>query len=182
MGLMADIAKASNLPLLIYYFPMVTGKTLTIDEMLRLLDIPGIIGLKLTDWNLLFVKRILIACPHTIIFNGFDELLLPGLMYGAVGGIGTFYNLFPKLFVDIYHNFKQGDIAKAMQFQELLLEFSDLARKIGILPIFQYLMQKRRNIEKCFREPSPKIDIKCLQSIESLLERSIENIDHVTKV
>lgn len=35
-------------------------------------------------------------------FNGRDEVLIAGLLMGASGGIGSFYNLVPELFLQIY--------------------------------------------------------------------------------
>jgi len=43
-----------------------------------------------------------LARPGRCIFNGRDEVLAAGLLMGAGGGIGTFYNLLPELFVEIY--------------------------------------------------------------------------------
>jgi dihydrodipicolinate synthase/N-acetylneuraminate lyase len=33
-----------------------------------------------------------------VVFNGRDEVLAAGLLMGADGGIGTFYNVLPELF------------------------------------------------------------------------------------
>ncbi len=123
----SDIAKAGKLPVFVYHYPMLTGRNPTVDEMLELLDIPQVVGLKLTDWNLFFMKRLLIARPDTIVFNGFDQFLCPALLYGAQGGIGSAYNLFPKLFLGIYQAVQQGDIARAMDLQNRLMAYNDLA-------------------------------------------------------
>ena len=53
----AEIARASQLPLLVYHIPRLTGTALTVDQMLRLLDIEGMAGFKFSDWNLLFMRR-----------------------------------------------------------------------------------------------------------------------------
>ena len=176
-----DIAKASQIPLLLYYIPVLTGKHSTLDEMLGLLDIPGAIGLKLTDWNLFFMKRLLLARPDIVVFNGYDEFLLPGLLYGAHGGIGTTYNLFPKLFVEIYQSYKKGDIDRAMQLQNHLVAFCHLAWKHGVPAIFERLMKARGFGAHCFRKPRPTIDDEVYNRIEPQLNKLIAAIDETVE-
>ena len=55
-----DIAKSVKIPLFVYYIPALTGKNITLEEMLELLDIDGVAGLKLTASNLFFMRRLLI--------------------------------------------------------------------------------------------------------------------------
>ena len=57
-------------------------------------------GVKFTDFDLF--RMSLLRRPERCIFNGRDEVVVSGLLLGADGGIGTFYNLVPELFVQIY--------------------------------------------------------------------------------
>ena len=177
----SDIAKASQIPLLVYHIPILTGRSSTLDEMLGLLDVPGTIGLKLTDWNLFFMRRLLLARPDIVIFNGFDEFLLPGLLYGAHGGIGTSYNLFPGLFVEIYQSFKKGDIDRAMQIQNHLVAFCNLIWKHNIPAIFGRLMEARGFGPQCYRKPRPVIDDAVYSRIEPELNKLIAAIEEAVE-
>ena len=47
-----------------------------------------------------------------------DEVLAAGLMMGAEGGIGTFYNVVPELFVDLYKRSQSQDWAGALAVQD----------------------------------------------------------------
>ena len=78
-----DLHKASGLPVLVYYIPMLTGRQSTLPELLELLDVPGIVGLKFTDANLFLMNRILQSRRDAIIFYGFDEQVAHALMCGA---------------------------------------------------------------------------------------------------
>lgn len=172
----SDLARAAELPLFVYHFPVLTGRNPTIDEMLQLLDIPQVAGLKFTDWNLFFMKRLLIARPQTIVFSGFDEFLCPGLLYGAHGGIGTWYNLFPKLYLGIYQAVQQDNIVQAMDLQSRLIDFCHLAWTYGVEPIFGLLMQ-RKGYPCIFRKPRERIDSKTLKNIEPELDNKIARIE-----
>ena len=48
--------------------------------MVELMDIDGVVGVKFTDWNMVFLKRLLLARPEKIVFSGFDEILCPNLL------------------------------------------------------------------------------------------------------
>jgi N-acetylneuraminate lyase len=62
--------------------------------------LPNVLGVKFTDFDLF--RMSLLRRPERCIFNGRDEVVVAGLLMGADGGIGTFYNLVPELFVQIY--------------------------------------------------------------------------------
>ena len=177
-----DIAENVNIPLFVYYIPMLTGKSISLDEMLELLDIEGVAGLKLTDSNLFFMKRLLIERPNITVFNGGDEFLCPSLMYGAQGGIGMWFNIFPKLYVDIFKYVKAGKIDKAMRLQHLLMEFCNLAWQYGLLPVFEYLMRRKNLAPYCFRKPRVSLLENTSEEIIVTLEKKVAEIDELTGV
>jgi N-acetylneuraminate lyase len=94
------LARASELPLLVYYFPEVSASIATAEQLEALCALPNVFGLKFTDFDL--YKMALVAQAGYSVFNGRDEVLAAGLLMGATGGIGSFYNVLPELFVRIY--------------------------------------------------------------------------------
>ena len=160
-----DIAKASALNIIIYYIPSLTNIVLGLDDLLTLLGIDGVVGIKYTDYDLFLMHQIRLARPDVIIFKGSDELLMPGLMYGADGGIGMNYNLFPRLFMAIYNNVKSGNFGKALELQKRYLAYSNILFKLDIIPLFEYLMRSKGYGPRFFRRPP---DIELLKMIESM--------------
>ena len=96
----AAIATASDLPLLMYYFPSYAPSVNTLAQILELCAIPNVIGLKFTANDLFLLSEI--KKSGATIFYGTDEMLLAGLVMGADGGIGSFYNVAPGLFAQLY--------------------------------------------------------------------------------
>lgn len=94
------LAGASDLPLLIYYFPEASPAITTLEQLETLCALPNVSGVKFTDFDL--YRMSMIARPERSVFNGRDEALAAGLLLGATGGIGSFYNVVPELFVQIY--------------------------------------------------------------------------------
>ncbi|MBT3777947.1 MAG: dihydrodipicolinate synthase family protein, partial [Pelagibacteraceae bacterium] len=52
------------------------------------------------------------------IYSGMDEMALSGILSGADGMIGSFYNLMPEMFVNLYSNLQTGKIDEAKKIQE----------------------------------------------------------------
>jgi N-acetylneuraminate lyase len=112
-----ELAQATSLPLLLYHHPDVCP-ILTPDRALELCSIPNVAGFKFTDFNLYLLS--LIRGKGVVVFNGRDEVLAAGLLMGATGGIGTFYNLFPGLFVKIFDLANEGRWEEAAALQKAL--------------------------------------------------------------
>jgi len=106
----ASLAAASEVPLLIYYYPAVAPSIAGIDQILELCGIPNVAGLKFTDTDLFKLSQI--KQHGAAVFSGCDEIFVAGLLMGADGGIGSFYNVVPGLFVQLY------DLARAQRWQE----------------------------------------------------------------
>ena len=113
------LSDASGLPIIMYASPA-AGIEITYDMVKRYMEIPNMIGVKWTNYNYYTMHRMKeINGGNINIINGPDECLLCGLSMGADGGIGSTYNVMPKVIVDIYNKFTAGDIkgAQAAQFK-----------------------------------------------------------------
>jgi N-acetylneuraminate lyase len=115
-GYYQDLAAAADVPLLVYFFPEVSPAIKTLEQILALCEIPGVVGLKFTDFDLYRLAEI--RRTGALVFNGRDEVLAAGLYMGANGGIGTFYNLIPRTFVAIQAAADRADWAEARRLQD----------------------------------------------------------------
>jgi N-acetylneuraminate lyase len=124
------LAAAANTPVLVYYFPEFSRAVQSAEEVLELCTIPGVVGLKFTDFDLYRLSLIQRA-GHTI-FNGRDEVLAAGLLMGAHGGIGSFYNLVPERFVALYRHACAGRWSEARAEQD---QINNLIRAVLPFPL-----------------------------------------------
>jgi len=111
------IASATRLPLFVYHIPALTGKSMSVEEMERLLDIPNIRGLKFSDYDHFTMHRIRLLRDDLVVYSGNDDVFLSALNLGATGGIGLTYNLMPQVYVGIYQAFLSDDIRRARELQ-----------------------------------------------------------------
>ena len=179
VGYYKEIADACGIDVIVYHIPILTKFSLSLDELLALLDLDGVVGIKYTDWNLFLMRRLRMARPDITIFNGFDELLVPALLYGADGGIGTNYNLFPKLFIAIYNAVKSGEIDKAMDLQKRFMSYADLLWQMDVTPLFEYLMQQKGFGPRCFRNADNINQTEEIQPIKLQLDKLVADLESI---
>ena len=134
-----EIAAASDLPLLVYYFPEVCAAIRTEDQILQLCAIPNVAGLKFTDFDLYRLRYL--RQQGAVIFNGRDEVLAAGLMMGADGGIGTFYNVVPELFVEIYNHALRGDYLAARAVQDRVNAIVRATLRFPVFPAIKEILR-----------------------------------------
>lgn len=124
------LAAASGVPVFVYYFPEFSGAIQTAGQILDLCSISNVSGLKFTSFDLYTLS--LIRREGHIVFNGRDEVLAAGLFMGAHGGIGSFYNLIPDLFVSLYSHAQSGRWAEARAVQDRI---NSLIRAVLAFPL-----------------------------------------------
>ncbi len=90
------ISAASDLPVLLYNIPGRTGANLEVATVLRLAELPTIVGIKESSGNLVQITEILHQAPRSFkVFAGDDALALPVLALGGAGLISVASNVIP---------------------------------------------------------------------------------------
>ncbi|MBQ2775050.1 MAG: N-acetylneuraminate lyase [Clostridia bacterium] len=111
------IVDSVNIPMILYNIPLYSGVSMNEDNLAVFLNDDRFLGVKHTSNDYYLLERMKKAFPDKVFFNGFDEMLLPGLIMGADGAIGSTYNFMPDKFVKLFAAFKNGDIAGAQAIQ-----------------------------------------------------------------
>jgi N-acetylneuraminate lyase len=132
------LASGSDLPLLVYYFPELSASITTTEQLETLCALPNVIGLKFTDFDLFRMAQV--RGPGRSIFNGRDEVLAAGLLMGADGGIGTFYNLVPELFVGIHAAAAAGRWEEARTLQQRVNVLIALTLRFPLFPAVKQML------------------------------------------
>jgi len=112
-----DISNSTNLPITVYNISH--ANLMDLDMLKRLSSIKNVKGVKYTaptHFNFSKIKKEI--SESFKIYSGMDEMALSGLISGADGIIGSFYNLMPELFVEIYKQVKNNQINEAKKIQD----------------------------------------------------------------
>ncbi|WP_321471189.1 dihydrodipicolinate synthase family protein [uncultured Paludibaculum sp.] len=137
----SSVASAVDIPTIVYFFPELYPVISNLDCILELLQIPNVIGLKFTHYNLYQLE--ICRGLGKIAFNGRDEMLTSGLLVGAEGGIGTFYNLVPELVVAIYNHARNHQWDEANSLQTKLNALIRLTLNYPMLPAVKQILAWR---------------------------------------
>ncbi len=133
------LARTSDLPLLVYYFPDLSPAISSAEQLESLCALPNVFGVKFTDFDL--YRLSLLARPDRCLFNGRDEVLAAGLLMGANGGIGTFYNLVPELFVRIYAAAAAGRWVEAREAQQRVNALIRITLQFPLFPAVKQILR-----------------------------------------
>ena len=116
------IAEATSIPMIIYNVPGRTVVSMSNDTILRLAEIPNIIGVKEASGNIGNNIELINSVPEGFaVFSGDDPTGLPFMLCGGHGVVTVAANVAPKLFADMCRSALEGDIATARRLNEQLI-------------------------------------------------------------
>ena len=132
----AAVAKAVNIPILLYANPGRTGVGLSVDLAARLAEVfPNIAGIKDSSGDLTLTTEYIRKCPEDFrTIMGRDTLIFAGLLHGVAGAIAASANIAPEIGVAIYEHYIRGDLEKAREYQDRLAPLR-LAFSLGSFPV-----------------------------------------------
>lgn len=125
---------APELPFYYYNMPSMTGVTLSVPAFLveGKKAMPNLVGTKFTHNNLMEMGECLTLNNGEFeVLHGYDEILIAGLAFGAVAGVGSTYNYLPSVYQGIMDAMKKGDMQTARQLQQKSIEVVEIIIKYG---------------------------------------------------
>jgi len=151
LGLVAyflELAKATDLPWMVYHIPGRTAVNVTIDTLKELrAKSPAFVGMKHAVNDLALVSEChAVLGPQFKIFVGLEELSFPMMAVGACGLMNAVGNLRPRVLSDLCEAVWRGDLATAQGLHHRLFEINQavffdtnpipmkyMMRRLGIL-------------------------------------------------
>ena len=116
------IAEATSIPMVIYNVPGRTVVSMSNDTILRLAEIPNIVGVKEASGKIGNNIELINSVPEGFaVFSGDDPTGLPFMLCGGHGVVTVAANVAPKLFADMCRAALEGDIATARRLNEQLI-------------------------------------------------------------
>lgn len=116
------IAEATSIPMIIYNVPGRTVVSMSNDTILRLAEIPNIVGVKEASGKIGSNIELINSVPEGFaVLSGDDPTGLPFMLCGGHGVVTVAANVAPKLFADMCRAALEGDIATARRLNEQLI-------------------------------------------------------------
>ncbi len=131
------VARAVDLPILVYNIPGRTAVNVLPKTVARLAEIDNIVGVKEASGNLQQIAEVVRLCgPEFDVLSGDDALNLPILAVGGCGVISAGANLVPGDFVELCRVWDAGDVKRAQAIHARLLPLCDaLALETNPIPV-----------------------------------------------
>jgi N-acetylneuraminate lyase len=169
-----DIIQKCGKPMVVYNFPAFAGVNLNGDQISQLLNIDGVIALKQTSANLYQMEQITRQNPDKTVYNGFDEILLSGLVAGAKGGIGSTYNIQAQRIVELFKAINTNQVTKATVLQGEVNVVIDTLIEEGVIPSLKYILKAKGVIENdTCRRPMNKLTSEGKNKLDRLIETTL---------
>lgn len=131
----APVARAaSELPFYYYNMPSMTGVSLPVATFLSegKKVMPNLVGTKFTHNNLMEMGECMALDNGEFeVLHGYDEILISGLVFGVVAGVGSTYNYLPEVYHGIFKAAERGNYAKARELQMKSIEIVEIIIKYG---------------------------------------------------
>jgi 4-hydroxy-tetrahydrodipicolinate synthase len=164
------IAEAADIPIIIYNIPGRTGVNIEPDTLLRLAEIPNIVGVKEASGNLDQMMMILRDRPPNFsVLSGDDSLSLPLIAVGGDGCISVLANEMPAEFSRMIHAALDNDweLARRIHYHTYALMRANFI-ETNPVPV-KAAMAMMGQIEEVYRLPLVPMQPKNREKLQSIL-------------
>ena len=116
------IAEAEDLPMVLYNVPGRTVADMQHDTVLRLTQVPGIVGIKEATGNIERAQWLIRETPSSFaVYSGDDPTAVALMLCGGQGNVSVTANVAPKLMHELCMAAIKGDVQAAMKIQFQLM-------------------------------------------------------------
>jgi 4-hydroxy-tetrahydrodipicolinate synthase len=167
------VAETVDLPMILYNVPARTVADMDNDTVLRLAQVPGIIGIKDATANLGRGTDLLRRAPRNFaIYSGEDVTALPLILCGGHGVISVTANVAPKLMHQMCAAALVGDVKKARELNNRLLPLHQrLFIETSPSPV-KWAMAEMGLIEYGLRLPMVPVTERCHEPLREALHEA----------
>lgn len=165
-----------GIPIVVYNIQGRTGKNIDVPTLMKIADLPNIIGVKEASGNINqmmdVIAKIKAKHPDFAVICGDDGLTLPLLACGGDGVFSVVSNYTPELVTKLCHAALDGDLKTANELHYRLLPFFKAAFVDGNPTSIKYAMSLRGDIKPCVRLPLVEVKASAKEIIKNALNES----------
>jgi 4-hydroxy-tetrahydrodipicolinate synthase len=168
------VADEAALPIYLYNIPTCVGRPIDTETVLALADHERVLGMKDSSGDFNYFSELLRRTPEAFqLFQGFDSHLVPGLVFGADGGINALSNVIPEAFATATESVGSGDTASARRIhEERIAPLFQECLDYGFAPATKTALRARGVLDDdAVRPPLVALDDDTRSDFASLVER-----------
>ena len=164
------IIEETNNNMIIYAIPALTGVTIDMSQFDELFQNEKIIGVKYTDGNFFTLERLRKRFPDKLIFSGFDEMLIYGLISGVDGAIGSTFNVNGKRAKEIMSLVEQGKVTEAYEVQHTTNDLIEQILNLGLYQTLKEILNQKGIDAGTCKKPMSGFDPDKIGEVKKLVE------------
>lgn len=170
-----EVAKATDLPIILYNVPGRTGSNMTASTTLVLADIHNIVAVKEASGDFNQIMEILHNKPDGFdVISGDDVITIPLINLGAAGVISVVANAFPNRFSQMVHAALDNDIVLAREAHYDLLNVTNMFFSEGNPAGVKVSLSKQGLMREIVRRPlypvSKELELQIFKETERILK------------
>ncbi|WDD94541.1 4-hydroxy-tetrahydrodipicolinate synthase [Burkholderia sp. FERM BP-3421] len=167
------IAEAVDLPVILYNVPGRTVADMSNETILRLAEVPGIVGVKEATGNIDRAVQLIKGAPaHFAIYSGDDPTAIALMLLGGHGNISVTANVAPRAMSALCRAALAGDVATAREIHMKLLSLhKHLFIEANPIPV-KWALQQMGRIEGGIRLPLTPLDERCHDAVRGALREA----------
>lgn len=182
-----DIANSCSIPMIVYNVPLVG--LLGMNAIKRLAKIENVKGIKYTALSQYEITQIKDEVGQDfLVYSGADEMAMSGLISGADGIVGSFYNIMPELFINIYNAVQNKNLDEAQRLQKQAVEVIMYALQLpsfyaGMKVILRWMGVNAGYCRRPFENLTEEDEIKFKEGFKRLKETyDLKGIDFIDAI
>ncbi|MEI8028249.1 MAG: 4-hydroxy-tetrahydrodipicolinate synthase [Comamonadaceae bacterium] len=168
------IAQSVDLPMILYNVPGRTVADMAHDTVLRLAQVPGIVGIKEATGNIERAQWLIREVPRSFaVYSGDDPTAVALMLCGGQGNVSVTANVAPRLMRELCVAAMAGDTKRAMEIQFKLMPLhKNLFVEANPIPV-KWAMARLKLCGATLRLPLTPL----AQSNETLVESALRATD-----
>lgn len=182
-----DISNSCSLPMIVYNVPL--AGLLGMNAIKRLAQIKNVKGIKYTALAHYEITQIKDEVGEDfLVYCGADEMAMSGLLAGADGIVGSFYNIMPELFINIYNAVQNKDMDEAKRLQKQAVEVIMYALQIpsfyaGMKVVLKWMGVNAGYCRRPFENLTKEEEVKFKEGFKKLKETyDLKGIDFLDSI
>ena len=121
------VSEKTDFPLILYNIPSMVGYRIGPDLMARAAKVENVIGIKDSSGEMLNYQLMVAKTPESFnVIQGYGLLFLPSLIVGGKATMSGEANIAPKLLVEIYQSYQEGDLKRAKELNHKFIQLTPI--------------------------------------------------------
>ncbi|MGN8647987.1 N-acetylneuraminate lyase [Gracilibacillus sp. HCP3S3_G5_1] len=164
------IIEATGNNMIIYAIPSLTGVSMSLDQFDELFQNEKVIGLKYTDGNFYLLERLRKRYPDKLIYSGFDEMLIYGVISGVDGAIGSTFNINGRMARKLIDLCKIGKVNEAYDVQHQMNDLIESILELGLHQTLKEILKVKGIDAGTVKKPLREFDSHKIEEVKQLVD------------